>query len=165
LSAAGEVQGRKKSCERRWNIIVSINKVILVGHLGKNPEVKYLASGAAVWRFSLATNETWKNKAGDVEKRTEWHSVVAFGRLGEVCGEWLTAGRLVYVEGSIRSNQWEDKSGNRRKSYDIVARQMRMLSPSNGNGTRPKESKPAQPSAHSDEDNPFSQDEGGDIPF
>ena len=165
LSAASEVQGRKSVCERRWNIIVSVNKVILVGNLGKNPEVKYLASGAAVCRFSLATNETWKNKAGDVEKRTEWHSVVAFGRLGEVCGEWLTAGRLVYVEGAIRSNQWEDKDGNRRKSYDIVARQMRMLSPSNGNGTKLKESKAAQPSEHSDEDNPFNQDAASDIPY
>jgi single-strand DNA-binding protein len=142
------------------------NKVILIGNLGKDAEVKYSASGTAVCRFSLATNETFRNKAGDVEKRTEWHSVVAFGRLGEVCGEWLTSGRLVYVEGSIRSNQWEDKEGNRRKSYDIVARYMRMLSPSpNGNGAKPKETKPAPAPTPAEEDNPFGQDEPSDIPF
>ena len=86
---------------------MSVNKVILLGNLGKDAEVKYSASGTAVCRFSLATNETFKNKAGDVEKRTEWHSVVAFGRLAEVCGEYLSKGKLCYIEGSIRSGNWK----------------------------------------------------------
>ena len=145
----------------------SVNKVILIGRVGKDAEVKYTASGNPVCRFSVATNETWKDKAGNPQEHTEWHSIVAFGRLGEVCGEYLTKGRLCYVEGSIRSGKWEDREGNERKSYDIVARYMRMLSPSaNGNGTKPTESKPAQPSEHSDEENPFNQDEAGkEIPF
>lgn len=146
---------------------MSVNKVILIGNLGKDAEVKYSASGTAVCRFSLATNETFRNKAGDVEKRTEWHSVVAFGRLGEVCGEWLTSGRLVYVEGSIRSNQWEDKEGNRRKSYDIVARYMRMLSSSNGNGTKGTTGHGSPAPEASAGDNPFEHEngQGGEIPF
>ena len=144
---------------------MSVNKVILLGNLGKDAEVKYSASGTAVCRFSLATNETFKNKAGDVEKRTEWHSVVAFGRLAEVCGEYLSKGKLCYIEGSIRSGNWEDRDGNKRTSYDIVARYMQMLSPSR-NGAKPKlnETNGTQGSEPSEDDNPFRQDEG-DIPF
>jgi single-strand DNA-binding protein len=142
---------------------------MLLGNLGKNPEVKYGASGTAVCRFSLATNETFKNKAGDIEKRTEWHSVVAFGRLAEICGEFLSKGKLCYVEGSIRSGSWEDRDGNKRTSYDIVARYMQMLSPSgNGNRAKPKldETSGTQASEPSEEDNPFRQDEAAEgIPF
>jgi single-strand DNA-binding protein len=143
---------------------VSVNKVMLIGNVGKDPTVTHAASGTAVCRFSLATNETWKNKEGDTKARTEWHSVVAFGRLAEVCGDWLTSGRLVYIEGLIRSNQWEDKDGNRRKSYDIVARYMRILSRSNGNGTKQTRPAPAPPPA--EEENPFGQDDPSeDVPF
>ena len=144
----------------------SVNKVMLIGNVGKDPTVRQAASGTAVCRFSLATNETWTNRAGGKETRTEWHSVVAFGRLAEVCTDWLTSGRLVYVEGSIRSNQWEDKEGNRRKSYDIIARYMRMLSPSgNGNGAKAKGPNATQPS-QSEEHNPFGQEEiSQEIPF
>ncbi len=146
--------------------IVSVNKVILVGFLGKDPDLKYTASGAAVCRFSLATNETFKNKAGEVQKRTEWHSIVAWGKLAEICGEYLTKSKQVYIEGSIRTGKWEDRDGNERKSYDIVARFMQMLSLSpNGNGTKPKENNPSHPSQPSEEENPFRQDEASDIPF
>ena len=148
---------------------MSVNKVILLGNVGKDAEVKYGASGTAVCRFSLATNETFKNKAGDVEKRTEWHSVVAFGRLGEVCGEYLSKGKLCYIEGTIRSGNWEDRDGNKRTSYDIIARYMQMLSPSgNGNGAKPKpiETNRTQASEPSEDDNPFDQDERSeDVPF
>lgn len=146
---------------------MSVNKVILIGHLGKDPEVKYTASGAPVCRFSLATNETFKNKAGEAQKRTEWHSIVAWGKLAEICGEYLTKSKQVYIEGSIRSGKWEDRDGNERKSYDIVARYMQMLSPSpNGNGAKSKENKPAQPSQPSEDENPFRQDEPSEqIPF
>ncbi len=96
-----------------------------------------------------------------------FHIIVAFGRLGEVCGEWLTSGRLVYVEGSIRSNQWEDKDGNRRKSYDIVARYMRMLSSSNGNGAKGKSGGGSPTPQTSAEDNPFEHEnvQDNEIPF
>jgi len=145
---------------------MSVNKVILIGNLGKDPEVKHAASGVPVCRFSLATNETLKNKAGEAEKHTEWHSVVCFARLAEICGQYLTKGRQVYIEGSIRSGKWNDRDGHERKSYDIVARYMQMLSSSaNGNGTKPKEAKPTQASQASEGDNPFRQDEVSDIPF
>ena len=146
---------------------MSVNKVILVGNLGKDPEMKHTASGVPVCRFSLATNEAFKNKPGETEQRTEWHSVVCFARLAEICGQYLAKGRQVYIEGSIRSRKWNDRDGNERKSYDIVARYLQMLSPiANGNGAKPKESKPSQASQPSEEDNPFRQDEASEgIPF
>src|SRR5436309_4566321 len=139
---------------------MTVNKVILIGHFGKDPEVKYTASGAAVCRFSLATNETFKNKAGEVQKRTEWHSIVAWGKLAEICGEYLTKSKQVYIEGSIQTGKWKDRDGNERKSYDIVARHMQILSPSpNGTGVKAKEANTPQPSQPSEEDNPFRQDQ------
>jgi len=146
---------------------VSVNKVILLGFLGKDPAVKYTASGVPVCRFSLATNETFKNKAGEPQKRTEWHSIVAWGKLAEICGECLTKSKQVYVEGSIRTGKWKDRDGNERKSYDIVARYMQMLSPAaNGNGDKPKGTNATQPAQPAEEDNPFRQDEASEeIPF
>jgi single-strand DNA-binding protein len=105
----------------------SINKVILIGRLGKDPELKYTPSGVPVAKFSLATDETFKDRSGEQQRRTEWHNIVAWNKLAEICGEYLTKGKQVYIEGSIKSRQWEDQSGNKRTSYDIVARQMTML--------------------------------------
>ena len=105
----------------------SINKVILIGRLGKDPEIKYTAGGAPVAKFSLATDEVFKDRAGEQQKRTEWHNIVAWNRLAEICGEYLTKGKQIYIEGSIRSRQWEDQSGNKRTAYEIVAREMKML--------------------------------------
>ena len=145
----------------------SVNKVILIGNLGKDPEIKYMASGNPVCRFSLATNETWKDKVGNAQERTEWHSIVAFGKLAEICGQYLTKGRLCYVEGSIRSGKYEDREGKERKSYDIIARQMRMLSSSNGNGAKGKTEDRSPATQASSEDNPFEHEngQGNDIPF
>jgi single-strand DNA-binding protein len=105
----------------------SINKVILIGRLGKDPEVKYTNNGAPVAKFSLATDEVYKDRAGEQQRRTEWHNIVAWNKLAEICGEYLTKGKQVYIEGSIRSRQWEDQSGNKRTAYEIVARDMKML--------------------------------------
>jgi single-strand DNA-binding protein len=105
----------------------SVNKVILIGRLGKDPELKYTPSGAPVAKFSLATDEVFKDRSGEQQKRTEWHNIVAWNKLAEICGEFLTKGKLVYIEGSIRSRQWEDQAGNKRTGYDIVARTMQML--------------------------------------
>ncbi len=105
----------------------SVNKVILIGRLGKDPEIKYTPSGAPVAKFSLATDEVFKDRSGEQQKHTEWHNIVAWNKLAEICGEYLTKGKQVYIEGSIRSRQWEDQSGNKRTSYEIVARQMTML--------------------------------------
>ena len=105
----------------------SVNKVILIGRLGKDPELKYTPSGAPVAKFTMATDEVFKDRAGEQQRRTEWHTIVAWNKLAEICGEYLTKGKQVYIEGSIRSRQWEDQSGNKRTAYEIVAREMKML--------------------------------------
>jgi single-strand DNA-binding protein len=105
----------------------SVNKVILIGRVGRDPEVRYVSSGAPVATFSVATDESFKSRNGEQQQHTEWHKVVAWNKLAEICGEYLTKGKLVYIEGSIRSRQWEDQSGNKRTSYEIIARTMQML--------------------------------------
>jgi single-strand DNA-binding protein len=105
----------------------TVNKVILIGRLGKDPEVKYTPSGSPVAKFSLATDWVSKDPSGEQQKHTEWHNIVAWNKLAEICGEYLTKGKLVYIEGTIRSRQWEDQAGNKRTAYDIVARTMQML--------------------------------------
>ena len=105
----------------------SVNKVILIGRLGKDPEVKYTPNGTPVAKFSLATDEVYKDRSGEQQKHTEWHNIVAWSKLAEICGEYLTKGKQVYIEGSIRSRQWEDQNKNKRTSYEIIARQMQML--------------------------------------
>jgi single-strand DNA-binding protein len=105
----------------------TVNRVILVGRLGKDPELKYTNNGTPVAKFTLATDEVFKDRAGEQQRHTEWHTIVAWSRLAEICGQYLTKGKLVYIEGSIRSRQWEDQSGNKRTSYDIIARDMQML--------------------------------------
>ncbi|MFB3147962.1 MAG: single-stranded DNA-binding protein, partial [Thermodesulfobacteriota bacterium] len=106
---------------------MSVNKVMLIGNLGRDPEIRYTTSGQAVANFTLATTEKYTNKAGDKQEDTEWHRIVAWGRLAEICGEYLTKGRMVYIEGSIRTRSWEDKEGNTKWTTEIVARNMQML--------------------------------------
>ncbi|MDY6951791.1 MAG: single-stranded DNA-binding protein [Thermodesulfobacteriota bacterium] len=107
--------------------MASVNKVILIGNLGRDPEVRYTPSGTAVANFSVATTENWTNREGEKQSRTEWHRVVAWGRLGETCGEYLSKGSQVYIEGSIQTNEWEDKEGNKRQTTEIRAWRMQML--------------------------------------
>jgi single-strand DNA-binding protein len=104
-----------------------INKVILVGRLGADPEVRYTPDGAMVTTFRLATDEQWKDKSGERTQRTEWHRVVAFRKLAEICGSYLSKGRLVYVEGRIQTRSWEDKEGQKRFTTEIVASNMQIL--------------------------------------
>jgi len=111
-----------------------INKAILIGNLGNDPEVRYTQSGTAVANFSVATTERWKDQSGEQKEQTEWHRIVAFGRLGEICGEYLAKGSKVYIEGRIQTRQWDDKDGNKRYTTEIVAREMKMLSPKNSMG-------------------------------
>ncbi len=108
--------------------MASINKVIIVGNLGNDPEVKYMPSGGAVTNISIATTENWKDKnTGEKQERTEWHRVVFFNRLAEIVGEYLRKGSQVYVEGSLRTRKWQDQSGQDRYTTEIVAREMQML--------------------------------------
>jgi len=148
----------------------SVNKVILIGRLGKDPELKYTPSGTPVAKFSLATDEVYKDASGEQQRRTEWHNIVAWKRLAEICGEYLTKGKQVYIEGSIRSRQWEDQSGNKRTGYDIVAREMKMLGSKGDSERSATERPPAQsaaaPAAPREPDEmPSSEITDEDIPF
>lgn len=105
-----------------------INKVILVGHLGQDPETRAMPSGSSVANLRIATSESWRDKqSGEMKEATEWHTVVMFGRLGEIAGEYLRKGSQVYVEGRLRTRKWQDKQGNDRYSTEIVANEMQML--------------------------------------
>ena len=112
-----------------------VNKAIIVGTLGQDPEVKYTANGSAVVNISVATNETWKDKAtGENQERTEWHRIVMFGKLAEIASQYLKKGSLGYFEGRIQTRKWQDQSGNDRYSTEIVANEMQMLGGRAGSG-------------------------------
>jgi len=109
--------------------MAGVNKVILIGNLGADPEVRYLTNGTTVANFRLATSENRLNKTGEKTTITEWHRIVAFGKLAEICRDYLSKGKQVYIEGKIRSRTWEDKEGNKRFTTEILANQMQMLGP------------------------------------
>ena len=106
-----------------------VNKVILIGNLGADPEVRFTQNGAAVATMRIATTEKWKGQDGQMQEQTEWHRVVAWQRLAEICRDYLSKGSRVYIEGRLRTNKWQDQSGNDRYTTEIVAREMKMLSP------------------------------------
>jgi len=107
--------------------MASVNKVILVGRLGKDPEVKYTQNGVAVASFSLATDEQWKNKEGEKQQKTTWHNLVLWDKLAEIAGQYLTKGQQIYVEGKLQTRKWEDKDGNTRYTTEIVIANLVML--------------------------------------
>lgn len=106
---------------------MSVNKVILVGRLGRDPETRYTSGGQAVANFSLATDESYKDKNGERQKRTEWHKIVVWGKQAEIAQQYLKKGSLVFIEGRIQSREWQDKEGQKRTSFEIVATNFRML--------------------------------------
>lgn len=120
--------------------MASVNKVILIGNLGSDPEVRYTPSGAAVANFNIATNESWRDKNGQDQERTEWHKIVVWGKQAENCGEYLSKGRTVYVEGRLQTRDWTDKEGNKRYTTEIVANTIQFLG---GPGER-REGRPAK---------------------
>src|SRR5688572_28959852 len=163
-----------------------INKVILVGNLGADPDTRYMPSGKAVTNIRIATSESWKDKqTGDQEERTEWHSIVLYDKLGEIAAEYLRKGSQVYIEGSLRTRKWQDKEGKDRYTTEIIGRDMQMLGGRGGAGgggggaggggggggggfggdEQPRRSRPAQ----EDRSSPPPADDGGgfddDIPF
>jgi single-strand DNA-binding protein len=107
--------------------MAGVNKVILVGRLGKDPEVRYTGSGTAVATFTMATSVNFTNKNGEKTDNTEWHRIVAFGKLGEICGEYLAKGKQIYIEGRLQTREWADRDGNKRWTTEIVAQTMQML--------------------------------------
>jgi single-strand DNA-binding protein len=135
-----------------------INKVILVGNLGADPETRYMPSGKAVSNIRIATSEGWKDKStGDMQERTEWHSVVLYDKLGEIAAEYLRKGSQVYIEGSLRTRKWQDKEGKDRYTTEIIAREMQMLGgrgagEGSGSSSRPERTK-----------SPSSDDQGGSM--
>jgi single-strand DNA-binding protein len=143
-----------------------VNKVIIVGNLGNDPDTKYMPSGSAVTNLSVATNESWKDKqTGEQVDRTEWHRVAMFGRLAEIAAEYLRKGSQVYIEGKLRTRKWQDQQGNDKYTTEIIADEMQMLGGRDGGGaparndTRPAASAPPQGEAGS------SGDFDDDIPF
>ncbi len=113
---------------------MSVNKVILVGHLGQNPELKYTPSGQAVCNLSIATNEAWTGKDGQKQEKTEWHRLVLFGKLAELAGQYLQKGRQVYIEGKLQTRSWQDKDGQTRYTTEIVGQTMQFLGGNAGAG-------------------------------
>ncbi|MDA9808176.1 single-stranded DNA-binding protein [Flavobacteriales bacterium] len=129
--------------------MAGVNKVILIGNLGKDPEVRYLDNGVAVANFSLATTENYKNKEGERVSQTEWHNIVLWRGLAEVAEKWLKKGSSVYVEGKIRTRKWEDKDGNTRYSTEILGDNMTML------GGKPSSENPVEVATDKKDDLPF----------
>lgn len=151
-----------------------INKVILVGNLGADPETRYTAGGSAITTIRVATTESWRDKqTGENQERTEWHRVKFFGRLAEIAGEYLRKGRQVYIEGSLRTDKWQDQSGQDRYTTEVIASEMQMLggrgdaaapasAPGGFRDTQPARPKQAAAPASSEAEDTFTDD---DIPF
>ena len=151
-----------------------INKVILVGNLGADPETRYSANGAAITNIRIATTEAWRDKqSGEMQERTEWHRVVFFSRLAEIAGEYLRKGSQVYIEGRLQTRKWQDQSGQDRYTTEVVANEMQMLGGRGGEGggsgadesgfrDSAKPAKPAKPAKQQQVEEDFQDD---DIPF
>jgi single-stranded DNA-binding protein len=142
-----------------------LNKVILIGRLGRDPEVRYMPNGEAVCNFSVATSESWKDQSGQRQERTEWHNVTMYRKLAEIAGKYLTKGSQVYLEGKIQSRKYQGKDGIERTAYEIIANEMKMLGGGNDSGqqsnqtpSQPRRQAPATPAA------PV-EDVDDDIPF
>jgi len=141
-----------------------VNKAIILGHLGKDPEVRYTPGGAAVANITVATSEQWKDKtSGEKQEKTEWHRIVFFGRLAEVVGEYLKKGAQIYVEGRLQTRKWQDKEGKDRYTTEIVANEMQMLG-GRGEG-RPVEGDPQPKPTSQEKPEPSKPDFSDDIPF
>jgi single-strand DNA-binding protein len=137
--------------------MAGVNKVILIGNLGRDPELRYTQNGQAVANFTLATSESWTNKSGEREQKTEWHRIVAWAKLAEICGEYLSKGKQVYIEGRLQTRDWEDRDGNKRRTTEVVAQNLQMLGRREGGYESPSSgpSSPEAPQPPSDDDIPF----------
>ncbi|MCG9097805.1 single-stranded DNA-binding protein [Laribacter hongkongensis] len=148
--------------------MASVNKVILVGNLGRDPEVRYMPNGEAVCTFSIATTDNWKDKSGQKQERTEWHSIILYRRLAEIAGEYLRKGRPIYIEGRIRSRKYTGKDGVERTAFEIEATELQMLGgrEESGSNTRQERGEPAPPPRrHDPKPSSNFNDMDDDIPF
>jgi single-strand DNA-binding protein len=140
-----------------------VNKAIIVGNLGRDPELRFTQGGQAVAKFPVATTERWKDQQGQLQERTEWHNIVVWGKQAENCGQYLAKGRQVYVEGSIRSRSYDDKDGNKRYITEIVARDVRFLGGGGGGGARARE--PGFTAPQGEDASPPPPPADDDVPF
>jgi len=138
--------------------MASLNRVLLIGNLGADPELSYTPSGTAKATIRLATHEVWTNKEGERGERTEWHRIIAWGRLAEICGEYLAKGRQIFIEGRLQTRSWEDREGNKRWTTEIIASNMQMLG-------SPRDSSFQQQQSSADADVPDMPEADDDIPF
>jgi single-strand DNA-binding protein len=127
--------------------MASVNKVILIGNLGRDPETRYMPDGGAVTNVSIATTDVWKDKQGEKQERTEWHRVAFFGKLAEIAGEYLKKGRSIYVEGRLKTRKWQDKDGVEKYTTEIIAEEMKMLGGREGMGGGDGDEAPARNAA------------------
>jgi len=144
--------------------MAGINKAILIGRLGRDPEIRYTTEGRAIANFSIATSDEWKDKVtGEKKERTEWHRLVVYGKLAEICGKYLSKGRQVYIEGRIQTREWEDRDKNKRTTTEIVVDQMQMLG---GRGSMDVGDSAADAHAGSDAPDPHGSGvDDNDVPF
>ena len=133
----------------------SVNKVIIVGNLGQNPEARFTPQGTAVTNLSVATNESWKNQNGEIQDRTEWHRVVIYGKMAETASQYMQKGQMVYVEGRLQTNEWEDQNKNKRKTTEIRCDNFTMLGRRSDVGTVKNAQEPS----------PINEDDSDDLPF
>lgn len=140
---------------------MSVNKVIILGRLGQDPELKFLPNGTAVCNFSLATSETWTDKSGTKQEKTEWHKTIVWGKLAELCNEYLKKGSQAYIEGKLQTRSWDDKDGTKRYSTEIIANTVQFISRNNNSGPN-QTTTDNQDIGYSDHSSNFGAD---DIPF
>lgn len=139
--------------------MASVNKAILIGNLGRDPELRYTKDGRPVANFTLATNERWRDKQGNNQERTEWHRIVVWDKQAENCAQYLQKGRSAYIEGRIQTRDWEDKDGNKRQTTEVVAQQVKFLGARGDGAGRPAAETPPSPGE------PSAPASGDDIPF
>jgi single-strand DNA-binding protein len=142
--------------------MASVNRVILIGNLGRDPELRYTAGGQPVASFTVATNERWNDREGKAQERTEWHRIVVWGKQAETCANYLQKGRSVYIEGRLQTREWEDKEGQKRQTTEIVAQTVQFLGSRDGGGGAPRGAdqpgptrEPETPPSGGSEDIPF----------
>jgi single-strand DNA-binding protein len=145
--------------------MAGVNKVILIGNLGRDPELRYIPSGQAVANFSLATTENWTSKSGEREERTEWHRIVAWGKTAELCAQYLSKGRTVYVEGRLQTREWEDKDGQKRRTTEIHAQTVQFIGSKTGGAPARTPGASSSPEPQEGPAEPMSPPPDDEIPF
>ncbi|MEJ2544267.1 MAG: single-stranded DNA-binding protein [Calditrichaceae bacterium] len=144
----------------------TVNKVILIGRLGKDPDMRYTPSGTAVANFSMATNSAFKDSDGNWQDKTEWHNIVTFGRTAEIAGEYLKKGKLVYIDGRLQTSSWEDQNGQKRYKTEVVAGELQLIgSRGDGESSSDKASGETEEEVPATEDMPPANEEEDDLPF